>query len=118
MIPPGKLVECTRIARGRGCRFDPLRPSLIRVAYRMLGSVADAEERSPGRLYALADVDRDTVRETAAFLRRSSRVVPRPPQVESGASARPMVDLAAGAGSWKRRGRKLYDVTLPLHDWH
>jgi DNA-directed RNA polymerase specialized sigma24 family protein len=24
--------------------FDPLRPSLVRVAYRMLGSVADAED--------------------------------------------------------------------------
>ena len=25
-------------------RFDPLRPTLIRVAYRMLGSVSDAED--------------------------------------------------------------------------
>ena len=25
-------------------RFDPLRPRLVRIAYRMLGSVADAED--------------------------------------------------------------------------
>jgi RNA polymerase sigma-70 factor (ECF subfamily) len=50
--------------------FDPLRPSLIRVAYRMLGSVADAEDVVQDAFMRWLDVDRDTVREPAAFLRR------------------------------------------------
>jgi RNA polymerase sigma-70 factor (ECF subfamily) len=50
--------------------FDPLRPSLVRVAYRMLGSVADAEDVVQDALLRWLDVDRDAVREPAAFLRR------------------------------------------------
>ena len=50
--------------------FDPLRPSLIRVAYRMLGSVADAEDVVQDAFMRWLDVDRDTVREPAALLRR------------------------------------------------
>src|SRR5262252_3856701 len=50
--------------------FDPLRPSLIRVAYRMLGSVADAEDVVQDAFLRWLDVDRDAVREPAAFLRR------------------------------------------------
>jgi RNA polymerase sigma-70 factor (ECF subfamily) len=50
--------------------FDPLRPSLIRVAYRMLGSVADAEDVAQDAFLRWLDVDRDAVREPAAFLRR------------------------------------------------
>jgi RNA polymerase sigma-70 factor (ECF subfamily) len=50
--------------------FDPLRPSLIRVAYRMLGSVADAEDVVQDAFLRWLDVDRDAVREPATFLRR------------------------------------------------
>jgi RNA polymerase sigma-70 factor, ECF subfamily len=50
--------------------FDPLRPSLTRVAYRMLGSVADAEDVVQDAFLRWLDVDRDAVREPAAFLRR------------------------------------------------
>jgi RNA polymerase sigma-70 factor (ECF subfamily) len=50
--------------------FDPLRPSLIRVAYRMLGSVADAEDVVQDAFLRWLDVDRNDVREPAAFLRR------------------------------------------------
>lgn len=50
--------------------FDPLRPSLVRVAYRMLGSVADAEDVVQDAFLRWLDVDRNAVREPAAFLRR------------------------------------------------
>jgi RNA polymerase sigma-70 factor (ECF subfamily) len=50
--------------------FDPLRPGLVRVAYRMLGSVADAEDVVQDAFLRWLDVDRDAVREPAAFLRR------------------------------------------------
>src|SRR5882672_70375 len=50
--------------------FDPLRPALIRAAYRMLGSVADAEDVVQDAFLRWLDVDRDVVREPAAFLRR------------------------------------------------
>jgi RNA polymerase sigma-70 factor, ECF subfamily len=50
--------------------FDPLRPVLIRAAYRMLGSVADAEDVVQDAFLRWLDVDRDAVREPAAFLRR------------------------------------------------
>jgi RNA polymerase sigma-70 factor (ECF subfamily) len=50
--------------------FDPLRPQLVRVAYRMLGSVADAEDVVQDAFLRWHDTDRDEVREPAAFLRR------------------------------------------------
>jgi RNA polymerase sigma-70 factor (ECF subfamily) len=50
--------------------FDPLRSTLIRAAYRMLGSVADAEDVVQDAFLRWLDVDRDAVREPAAFLRR------------------------------------------------
>jgi RNA polymerase sigma-70 factor (ECF subfamily) len=50
--------------------FDPLRPTLIRVAYRMLGSVADAEDVVQDAFLRWLDVDRGVVREPVAFLRR------------------------------------------------
>jgi RNA polymerase sigma-70 factor (ECF subfamily) len=53
-----------------GAIFDPLRPSLVRIAYRMLGSVADAEDVVQDAFLRWLDVDRDAVREPAAFLRR------------------------------------------------
>ena len=50
--------------------FDPLRPALIRAAYRMLGSVADAEDVVQDAFLRWLDVDRSAVCEPAAFLRR------------------------------------------------
>ena len=50
--------------------FDPLRPRLIRIAYRMLGSVADAEDVVQEAFLRWMDVDRDAVREPEAYLRR------------------------------------------------
>ena len=51
-------------------RFDPLRPRLIRVAYRMLGSVADAEDVVQDAFIRWLGADRNAVREPEAFLRR------------------------------------------------
>jgi RNA polymerase sigma-70 factor, ECF subfamily len=50
--------------------FDPLRPRLIRIAYRMLGSVADAEDVVQEAFLRWLDADRDVVREPEAYLRR------------------------------------------------
>jgi RNA polymerase sigma-70 factor, ECF subfamily len=55
---------------GAAVTFDPLRPRLIRVAYRMLGSVADAEDVVQEAFLRWFDVDRDAVREPEAFLCR------------------------------------------------
>lgn len=51
--------------------FDPLRPLLTRVAYRMLGSVADAEDVVQDAFLRWLAADRSEVREPAAFLRRT-----------------------------------------------
>ena len=48
----------------------PLRPRLIRIAYRMLGSVADAEDVVQEAFLRWLDADRDAVREPEAYLRR------------------------------------------------
>lgn len=51
--------------------FEPLRPKLMRVAYRMLGSVADAEDMVQEAFIRWTNADRDQVREPEAFLRRT-----------------------------------------------
>ena len=51
--------------------FEPLRPRLIRVAYRMLGSVADAEDIVQEAFIRWTKVDRADVQEPEAFLRRT-----------------------------------------------
>ena len=55
---------------GAAASFDPLRPRLIRVAYRMLGSMADAEDVVQDAFLRWLDTDRAAVREPEAFLRR------------------------------------------------
>ena len=50
--------------------FDPLRPRLIRIAYRMLGSVADAEDVVQDAFLRWLGADRDAVSEPEAYLRR------------------------------------------------
>jgi RNA polymerase sigma-70 factor (ECF subfamily) len=51
--------------------FDPLRPKLMRVAYRMLGSVADAEDVLQEAFIRWMGTDRSEVRKPEAFLRRT-----------------------------------------------
>jgi len=50
--------------------FDPLRPVLTRIAYRMLGSIADAEDVVQDAWLRWAEADRSAVRAPEAFLRR------------------------------------------------
>jgi RNA polymerase sigma-70 factor (ECF subfamily) len=57
-------------SRDAGAVFNPLRPGLVRVASRMLGSVADAQDVVQDAFLRWLDVDRDAVLEPAAFLRR------------------------------------------------
>jgi len=51
--------------------FDPLRPKLQRVAYRMLGSVADAEDVVQETFIRWMSTERGEIREPEAFLRRT-----------------------------------------------
>lgn len=51
--------------------FDLLRPRLMRVAYRMLGSVADAEDVVQDAFVRWMAADRSEVREPEAYLRRT-----------------------------------------------
>jgi RNA polymerase sigma-70 factor, ECF subfamily len=51
--------------------FEPLRPKLMRVAYRMLGSVAEAEDMVQEAFIRWMKADRNEVREPEAFLRRT-----------------------------------------------
>jgi len=50
--------------------FDPLRPKLVRVAYRMLGSVADAEDVVQEAFLRWREAKVAEVREPEAYLRR------------------------------------------------
>jgi RNA polymerase sigma-70 factor (ECF subfamily) len=59
-----------RPERAVASAFDALRPKLMRVAYRMLGSVADAEDVLQEAFIRWMKVDRDEVHEPEAFLRR------------------------------------------------
>jgi RNA polymerase sigma-70 factor, ECF subfamily len=52
-------------------RFEPLRPKLMRVAYRMLGTVSDAEDMVQEAFIRWMKADRTDVREPEAYLRRS-----------------------------------------------
>jgi RNA polymerase sigma-70 factor (ECF subfamily) len=56
--------------RRRAASFDPLRPRLTRIAYRMLGSVADAEDVVQDAFVRWMGTDRAAIREPEAFLRR------------------------------------------------
>ncbi|WP_081944861.1 sigma-70 family RNA polymerase sigma factor [Sphingopyxis sp. MWB1] len=62
-------------ARGDGVdaadSFDPLRPMLTRLAYRMLGSVADAEDVVQEAFLRWLSADRAAVDVPAAYLRRT-----------------------------------------------
>jgi RNA polymerase sigma-70 factor (ECF subfamily) len=51
-------------------KFQPLRPRLIRVAYRMLGSVADAEDVAQEAFLRGLEADHAAIREPEAWLHR------------------------------------------------
>ena len=51
--------------------FDPMRPKLARIAYRMLGSVADAEDVVQDAFLRWMATDRSAVRQPESFLRRT-----------------------------------------------
>lgn len=62
------MEEITR--QDAAATFDPLRPKLIRIAYRMLGSLADAEDMVQEAFLRWLDADRNAIQEPGAFLRR------------------------------------------------
>jgi RNA polymerase sigma-70 factor (ECF subfamily) len=60
----------TDASREAAAGFTPLRPVLSRIAYRMLGSLADAEDVVQEAFVRWLRTDRDAVRDPEAFLRR------------------------------------------------
>lgn len=95
--------------------FSGLRPQLVRIAYRMLGSVTDAEDVVQEAWLRWLDCDRDAVREPAAFLRT---VVTRLCLNELNSARRRRETYV---GSWlpepvfdPEDGERADDLTLPL----
>lgn len=97
---------------GAAAMFDAHRPGLLRVAYRMLGSMADAEDVVQEAYIRWAGTDREAVRVPAAFLRR---VVTRL-CLDQLKSAR--VQRETYSGPWLPEpvveAEPVEDVTLPL----
>ncbi len=52
-------------------RFQPLRPGLVRLAYRMLGSIAEAEDVVQEAYIRWHQTDRTMIREPGAFLSKT-----------------------------------------------
>jgi RNA polymerase sigma-70 factor, ECF subfamily len=66
----GKRLDGAMLQPDASTAFDPLRPRLNRIAYRMLGSVADAEDVVQEAFIRWLAADRAAVREPEAFLCR------------------------------------------------
>jgi RNA polymerase sigma-70 factor (ECF subfamily) len=60
----------TDLETGAAELFDPLRPDLVQIAYRMLGSVADAEDVVQDAFLRWYAMDRSAVKSPPAFLRQ------------------------------------------------
>jgi RNA polymerase sigma-70 factor (ECF subfamily) len=58
-------------SEGAAGSFSPLRPKFMRIVYRMLGSVTDAEDIVQEAFIRWMEADRSGVREPEAFLRRT-----------------------------------------------
>jgi RNA polymerase sigma-70 factor (ECF subfamily) len=56
---------------GSAATFEAARPMMLRTAYRMLGSLADAEDVIQDAWLRWADIDQAEIRQPAAFLRRT-----------------------------------------------
>ncbi|HKU98036.1 MAG TPA: sigma-70 family RNA polymerase sigma factor [Vineibacter sp.] len=69
IMPPGRTIRMGA-DQDAAASFDPLRPTLLRTAYRMLGSVADAEDVVQDAFIRWLATDRDVIQEPQAFLRR------------------------------------------------
>ena len=97
---------------GASASFDPLRPLLQRIAYRMLGSVADAEDVVQDAFLRWLAVDHAAVREPEPYLRR---IVTRL-CLDQLKSAR--VRRESYVGEWlpapQFEAEPVEDVTLPL----
>lgn len=65
------MVNASTMSVDPAAGFVPLRPNLVRVAYRMLGSVADAEDVVQEAFIRWMKADRGDVREPEAYLRRT-----------------------------------------------
>jgi RNA polymerase sigma-70 factor (ECF subfamily) len=89
--------------RNAAASFDPLRPKLTRIAYRMLGSVADAEDVVQDAFLRWLDTDRAAVREPEAFLRRVVTRLALDQLKSAGAGARPISGLGCRSRSSRRR---------------
>lgn len=92
--------------------FEPLRPKLRRVAYRMLGSVQDAEDMVQDAFIRWMNTDRGVIREPEAFLRRTVTRL----SLDQLKSARRQRETYAGP--WLPdplvEEEEVEDVTLPL----
>jgi RNA polymerase sigma-70 factor (ECF subfamily) len=71
MLAAGGSVHLFPAVEDAAASFGPLRPRLLRVAYRMLGSVSDAEDVVQDAFIRWMRADRALVLEPEAFLRRT-----------------------------------------------
>jgi RNA polymerase sigma-70 factor (ECF subfamily) len=71
MLAAGGSVHLFPAVEDAAASFGPLRPRLLRVAYRMLGSVSDAEDVVQEAFIRWMRADRALVLEPEAFLRRT-----------------------------------------------
>lgn len=71
MLTAGVSARCFPEVEDAAGSFSPLRPRLLRVAYRMLGSISDAEDVVQEAFIRWMKADHVVVQEPEAFLRRT-----------------------------------------------
>ena len=94
--------------------FDPLRPSLVRVAYRMLGSVADAEDVVQDAFLAGSMPTATPCVSRQRFCAASSRACAWIGSNPPSASARPILGTWLPEPVVEASEDEMDDVTLPL----